>query len=381
MLKKSLKASAIVTVLTLLTGCSGMFDTDNTPKPKALESIKVEFTPVSLWSTSVGKNSDNWLKQSPALENNVLYTTSDNGDIYAINASNGQTVWHHQLTGPFASGPAASHGTVIVANRAGKVSALDAINGSVKWTQDLASEVLGSPAVNDHVAIIKSSDGEIHAFNKNTGVAGWTFRQTEPTLALHSAGTPRFQEGYLYAGFANGNLVKLNAASGQASWIKAVAIPEGAFAIERMIDIDADPAMHGNLVFAASFQGKIAAFEAHNGSLVWSHALSSYTGMTTDGETLYITDASGSLWAFNAHSGQVRFQKTDLLSRGLSAPALIGNYVVVGDKLGYLHWFNKQDGRIVARISLGSAIQATPLVENNRLFVLTQNGRLHAYKL
>lgn len=380
MLKISLKWSVIFTSLAILGGCSGVFDTDNTPTPKPLESIKAEFNPVLSWSTSVGQNNDHWLKQTPALYNNILYTSSDSGDVYAINAVTGQSLWHVRVDGPIANGPAVSHNMVIVANRMGKVFALNASDGSIKWKQNVNTEILSSPAIDSDIAIVKTGDGEVRAFNPETGSPTWTYRQTEPTLGLHSAGTPRLYQNQLYVGFSNGNLVKLSATSGTALWVKAVTTAEGAFAIERMIDVDADLALHHDRIFAASFQGKIASFDTRSGQLLWSRALSSYTGMATDGDTLFVTDATGVLWAFDAHTGREAFRQSDLLARGLSAPVLIGNHVVVGDKLGYLHWFNKKTGRIIARASLGSAIQATPVVDNNQLFVLTQNGRLNAYK-
>jgi outer membrane protein assembly factor BamB len=162
--------------------------------------------------------------------------------------------------------------------------------------------------------------------------------------------------------------------------VKPVATAEGAFAIERMIDVDADILTSFHHVFAASFQGKIAAF-SQEGKLRWSHDLSSYTGMTTDGETVYITDAKGALWAFDAITGAVRFHQTVLLARGLSAPVMFQNHVVVGDRLGYLHWLNKETGRIVARTSLGSPIIATPIVDSNQLHVLTQHGKLSSFSM
>jgi len=380
-----IKTICRITLLTVfcahLVACSGMFDTDNTPKPSELKSINTEFTPRKLWSTSVGKNGNTWLRQTPAFHNNVLYTMNERGDVYAVNAENGTHLWSTALTGKFAAGPTAFQDTVIVASRTGHIYALSAANGKIKWEQDIKSEVLANPALNEDVVVIKTTDGQLRAFNAATGAKRFNFKQNEPNLILYGASKPHFQHNHLYVGFANGNLIKLNAETGKIMWLRPVAVPEGAFAIERMIDIDADPAPASNRVFAASYQGNIAAFDAKEGRTLWTHAISSYTGMTTDDDGLYITDASGVLWAFDARTGSERYRQTELTARGLSAPASFGQHVIVGDRLGFVHWFNKQNGRIVARMGLGSAILATPLVENNRLYVLTQNGHLSAYQL
>ena len=59
----------------------------------------------------------------------------------------------------------------------------------------------------------------------------------------------------------------------------------------------------------------------------------------------------------------------------------MGNYIVVGDGQGYLHWLSKSDGHIAGRVNAGNAIYAAPIVENNMLYAQTDNGNLLAYTL
>jgi outer membrane protein assembly factor BamB len=75
------------------------------------------------------------------------------------------------------------------------------------------------------------------------------------------------------------------------------------------------------------------------------------------------------------------WQQNKLQYRILSGPAMMGNYIVVGDAEGYLHWIAKSDGHFAGRVSTGSAIYASPVVENNVLYALTKSGYLTAYKL
>jgi len=103
--------------------------------------------------------------------------------------------------------------------------------------------------------------------------------------------------------------------------------------------------------------------------------------MAADENAVYISDAQGSLWRFDANSGTINWRTYKLRYRIVSGPALLNNYVVVGDAEGYLHWLNKQDGHIAGRVSLGSAIYAAPIVENGVLYVLTSKGYLAAYSI
>ena len=59
----------------------------------------------------------------------------------------------------------------------------------------------------------------------------------------------------------------------------------------------------------------------------------------------------------------------------------MGNYIVVGDAQGYLHWLDKRDGHFAAREFAGTSIYAAPIVENNMVYTLTANGYLVAYNI
>ena len=60
----------------------------------------------------------------------------------------------------------------------------------------------------------------------------------------------------------------------------------------------------------------------------------------------------------------------------------MGNFVVVGDFEGYLHWINLLDGNMAAREKVGGKGFVTgPLVVGNRMYALTRKGKLVAYSV
>jgi outer membrane protein assembly factor BamB len=183
-------------------------------------------------------------------------------------------------------------------------------------------------------------------------------------------------------GFENGNLAKLTRQEGSMIWQTTVAIPEGAFAIQRMVDIDADPVVYNHNVYVATYQGRATSLDLTTGKAQWTHDMSSFTGLTVDSQRLYVSDAKSYLWAFDRESGTVDWRQVQLEARNISGPAMIGNYIVVGDGQGYLHWLSKQDGHFVARSRVNnSAIRVVPIVDNDVVYVLTREGYLSAYKL
>lgn len=381
---KTIKTFALFFLFTsTLTACTGFFEKDNTPEPTPLTSYKPEVAPRFLWSANVGSGAtgSDYLKLSPAVSETTVYTTSTDGTVTALNRANGQKRWQVSTRLAVTSGAGAGDGLVVVGSRNGDVIALQEADGRQRWKTAIPGEIIATPAVGNGVVVVKAVDGFTRALSVNDGRELWSFQQVEPNLILRGASAPLIRDRSVIVGFANGNLVKLNSSDGELQWQQTIAIPEGAFAIQRMIDIDADPVIYQHRIFVATYQGKIASLDWISGRSLWSHDLSSYTGMVADDSAVYVSDAKGMVWSFGADSGFVNWRQTRLEYRVISGPTAMGNYIVVGDAQGYLHWLSKQDGHFAGRVSLGSSIYAAPVVENNVLYALTNKGYLTAYTL
>lgn len=373
-----------VSMMLLLAGCSGFnfFDKDNTPDPKPLKDFTPEINPQLAWSTSVGSGAGSeHLKMGLAVDERTVYATNANGVISAVDKSNGQRRWQTDTKLDLTTGPASGNGIVVAGSLYGDIIALRSDNGSVAWKAHIPGEILAAPAVKNGVVIVKAVAGHVVALAATDGHELWSYQEAEPSLILRGASAPVIQDGNVFIGYANGNLSKLNLRDGEPDWTQTISIPEGGFAIQRMIDIDADPVIYGHRVYAATYQGHIAALNWQSGETQWSHEISSYTGMAATANAIYVTDAQSRVWGFNAASGEVTWRQEDLQYRTISAPALMDQYLVIGDGEGYLHWLNSQTGRIAARVHPGSSISANPVVENRNAYILTNSGRLLAYQL
>jgi outer membrane protein assembly factor BamB len=94
---------------------------------------------------------------------------------------------------------------------------------------------------------------------------------------------------------------------------------------------------------------------------------------------LFVTDADDQVWAAEPSDGAGIWKQEQLRWRRLSAPAVTGDLVAVGDLDGYVHWLDRRDGRILARTRVGKGpIRAQPLAADGRLYVLGDDGTLAA---
>lgn len=383
LLKNSKIIAACMLSTSLLSACAGFFEKDNTPTPTPLASFSPQTSPRLMWSAKVGTGSDknDYLKMSPAASETAIYTASTNGTITALNNTTGRRNWQTNLRMTLAAGPGVGDGMVVVGSEKGTLIALAEADGRQLWRISTQGEIIAPPAVNNGVIVVKTMDGHTYAYSSKNGQTIWSYQQLEPNLLLRGASKPVIRDQYVIIGYANGNLAKFNVNGGELLWQQMVAVPEGAFAIQRMIDIDADPIVFQHHIYVATYQGRISSLDWASGRTLWTHDISSYTGMSADENMVYISDASGFVWGFGTDSGLVNWRQHKLQYRIISGPAIMQNYVVVGDAQGYLHWLNKADGRFAARVSLGSAIYAAPIVKNNVLYALTNSGYLAAYTL
>lgn len=370
-----------VLVACTLSACSTFMDTDNTPTPAPLVDFAAEINIHPLWytNTGIGVGSD-YLKLTPSISNNRIFTASKNGSVSANDKISGKSLWQMGTGKNLTGGVGAYDGLVYVGTREGELLALHQTDGTPAWKATSSSEILAPVSVSHDIVLAKTIDGRITAFSTATGNVLWHYQETEPSLILRGASAPQVSRDAVIVGFENGELAKLTLSKGRLQWQRSIAEPQGLFAIQRMIDITADPVILGNHVYAATYQGRIAALDFHSGEERWTEKLSAYAGIAADNTQVYASDTQSYVWAFNAQNGHMQWKQTHLHARTITGPAIFGNYLVVGDAEGYLHWLNKHDGHFAARTFVNSSgILATPIVENNTLYVYTKDGHLAAY--
>jgi outer membrane protein assembly factor BamB len=186
--------------------------------------------------------------------------------------------------------------------------------------------------------------------------------------------------GAVFAGFAGGRLVALNASSGVVGWDSVVALPRGTTELERVADVAGLPSVDGDRVCAVAYQGRAACFDAQSGTTVWAREMSSASGLDTDHRGVYITDDKNAVVALDKATGASLWRQEKLAGRGVSAPLAFGRFVVVGDFEGYVHLISREDGSFVGRVATdGSAIGAPPVALDLSSFVVqTRRGGVFA---
>jgi outer membrane protein assembly factor BamB len=103
---------------------------------------------------------------SPTVANGVVYVTSYDGMLYALDAHTGAMLWNYDV-GFSVSSPAILHGVVYVGAGDYNVYALNARSGAKLWSYTTGSHVGSSPTVSNGVIYVGSFDSNLYAFGLN----------------------------------------------------------------------------------------------------------------------------------------------------------------------------------------------------------------------
>ncbi|RMD67709.1 MAG: outer membrane protein assembly factor BamB, partial [Gammaproteobacteria bacterium] len=245
-----------------------------------------------------------------------------------------------------------------------------------------SSEILSPPRIAQGVVVVHTADGRLVALDALSGHVLWRYQSDIPVLTLRGTSSPLLVHGRVVAGFANGKLVCLDLQRGHVLWAVAIAIPRGRTDLERVVDIDGELAFRDGVVYAVSYQGKAAAVALETGQVLWSREMSSYAGLAADDERVYVSDAEGIVWGLERHSGAPLWRQVHLRRRYLTAPAIHGGSVAVGDGEGYLHWLSPEDGRFLARWRVDSkGLYAPMAVAGPTLYAYGRGGWLAALEI
>lgn len=364
----------------LLMSCSSKL-----PDPTPLSDFSVSAALEEEWSTHPNDGNEELLfKLSPAGDDDFLYVVGNDGDVSAINRLTGKKFWTTSYKNyHFSSNVGLSSEAIYLGTDAADVVKLDKKTGALLWAKSVPSTVIAAPlAIGDKV-FVKSINGEVTALNAQTGTPLWNYQQTLPSLILRDTSDSVAYEQLLLAGFSNGVLIAFEQMSGNIRWIKQVSTPEGKTDVERMADIAATPQLIGDIVYAATYQGKILAFNAQTQDTLWSADVSTYNDFSLSDTALFAGDNDGNIIAIDRQSGAILWKQDALRYRYVTAPTYIDNDVIaVGDKEGYLHLLNAKDGHFIARTKVhGDGILTAPLYRHGHIIVQTNNGRLYTYRI
>lgn len=384
--------------LVALAGCHS-FKKENIQPPTPLaKDFKPTVQVTRVWKERVGHGAGmSGVRMEPTVVDGVLYAASTDGAVVAYDANTGKTVWEkkNRTHGWFgwgdkkrsdafySGGPAVAGDLLAIGTLDGHVYGLSAKDGSQRWVATLPSEVIDSPVISGALIIVRTQDGRVYGLDSNTGERRWVNDQGNvPLLSLRGNGPLLVTNGVVFLGSDDGKLMALRQDSGDKLWEQKLASGEGRTDIDRMNDADGSIVLDGSTLYASAYHGNLTAVEGPSGRPLWARPFSTYTSLALSGNSLFGVNTDSQVWAFDKSSGADMWKNDDLKYRWLTAPAVQGNYIIVADSEGYVHWLQTGDGALAGRERLSKkAVRAQPVVAGDLVYIEDVQGHIAAYRL
>ena len=300
---------------------------------------------------------------SLALADGALYYSMPDRRLVARDAASGAMRWEFQMSDSTAGPVAVANGIVYAGALDGVTYAVNAATGELIWRHETLSEVRSPVAVGDGIVYVASADRSLYALDARTGQERARFR-TGASLAAAPATANEL------AYFVSGRQLYAMAAD-------ALEYP-GQYAVTRTwsqlwlwgFPLPSPPSQPGDAWrFGPDYDEGVSSRQKRTEGIISAPAVA--------GEQLYVGDTLGKMYGVNAITGeeQWQFRAEDGI---VASPVVVGELVVFGDKSGWLYGLNRADGSERWRLELTDAIRISPVYAEGRLVVRTVDGMLHA---
>ncbi len=222
------------------------------------------------------------------------------------------------------------------------------------WTASIPGtskreRLAAAPVVGGGTLFAVDVDGSVQAFDADTGAKKWDHpidveKDRRPSTF---GGGATYYQGKVFATSGGGDVVKLDAATGNEEWRVKPAGP-----------LRGSPTVAFNAVYAMTQDNQIIALDIEDGHIIWQDAA-----------------ASGESGVF-----------------GVAAPAAGQGTVIAGYSTGEVVAYRYENGRTLwsdalSRTSISTSVStltdvdADPIIDNGRVYALGQGGRMAAYEL
>jgi len=348
--------------------------------------------------------------------------------------------WSFTTNGKIFSHPILDDNTIYFGGSDSIFYAVDVISGNKRWSYDSKSSIRSKAAIFEDKVYFNSGTS-IYALNKNNGKEIWSFNNfgNDVNNKLdnwdYHGGAPAINKSNIYFGLNNGILIGLDLITGK---IKSKFTTLDSAAIKCGLVIE------NSILYFADWNGKVYAFDLEtekniwiyktyneklyetfgqintellvykdllifggrnpelqiidkkNGKKKWSYIEKDGGWISGDpivnNDTLYIGGSDNhEMFAFNVFTGEVYWKYT-FLNNNFSKPLLHKNYIlfttadaysVYGTSVGrgFLYAITRKDGHIKNVDLIGGNLFSSPIVQDDMLFLSSEDGSLYAIDL
>lgn len=363
---------------------------------KLMGHVALGVSPQQVWSVSIaGSTSRARLAAPPVVADGKLYVIDADAEVIAMDAKTGSRLWKMKMPAEgngrslFGGGVSVLGNRVFVTTGVGDVAALDATNGSIVWKVRPGGPLRGSPTLaNGHVYVM-SQDNQVFALDQLNGEVEWSEAGTVESTGVFGVAAPAAAQGTVITGFSSGELNAYRYENGRSLWGDALSRTSISTSVAALADIDADPVIDRGRVFAIGKGGRMASYELVTGQRLWEINVAGISTPAVVGDWVFVVTDDAKLLCVSRTTGKIRWisqlkrwrdAKDRKGSVRWTGPIAAGGKLILVSTRDHLVYVDPADGHIATEVDTGHRMSLSPVVADNMLYILADDGKLTAYR-
>lgn len=364
---------------------------DHNPGHLALPSTLEE-----AWSASVsGSSSGARLLNPPAIFDGRIYVLDTDFTLTSFDETTGERIWEADMKRPdtdntaMGGGVSVGEGFVFVTTGFGEVIKVDPKDGSVVWRQRIAAPIRTPATIAAGRIFVLTADNQCIVLAADNRVLQWTQQGFPEPAALLGGASVAVDRDIAVVPYSSGELYALRLDNGHPAWNDNLASAKRSGNLANLADIHGLPVLNHGVVYAVSYSGRTVAIDERTGQHVWEQDVGGSSAPAVVGDWVFIVNDQAQVVALARDSGRIRWIKQLARFEDMKkqknpinwvGPVVAGGRLILASSTGVMVELSPADGAQVTAIDVGGPVSITPVVANNTLYVLTDDGDLYAYR-
>jgi outer membrane protein assembly factor BamB len=336
-----------------------------------------------IWDSGIGtgSTSSTRLTASPVIADGQVFVLDSEVRVSAYDTKTGERRWRVDLTPEdedseegFGGGVAYDAGRVYVSTGFGFVAALEAKTGKEIWRRAATVPFRAAPVVNGGRVFVSTQENQLLALAADDGRVLWDHRGIAESAGILGSNSVAVAGDTVVVPYTSGELFALNVRNGKSAWSDTLARSGGLTPLSALADIHA---------------GRLVAVDIRTGERVWTIDVGGTQRPWVAGDYLYVITDNAQLLCVRRADGRVRWIKQLDAYRNVEArkgtiawsgPVLVSDRLLILSSEGYALSVSPYTGEIMGQVDIPDRAFIAPVVADNVVYILTDDGTLTALK-
>ena len=270
---------------------------------------------------------------------------------------------------------------IYVIDNIGFIYAISLNSGKLVWIRNHGIPIKSNIKIFDNKIFFINQDNRLLCLNAKDGSKIWDIRSTTSFIKSQNfLSLALSKQGDVIAINSSGDLLKIKGSNGKIYWslntLSSILVDATDFFESSEIVIDND-----DIIF--STRSSFFSFNLNDGTTNWEQTLSSIGTPIIDGKNIFFVTENGYFVIMNKNTGKIISSNNILkiLKRKKQITKIAG-YIMGSGKIysvtlnGYLIVSSAISGKVESFKKIGDTILSSPIINNDKLYILTKNSRI-----